>query len=57
MSLLQKVKETLGVAEASERHSYECETCYARFDAVGEDPTLIVCESCGSSDVSRVTPE
>lgn len=55
MSLLQKVKRTIGVAEESEMHRYECGTCYAKFDTTEDDPALVTCESCGSSDVEPVS--
>lgn len=54
MSLLQRVKRTFGVAEEPERHRYECGVCYAKFDVGVADPSTVTCESCGSSDVSRV---
>ena len=55
MGLIQTVKRTFGMEEPTEMHRYECGTCYAKFDVAKEDPALVTCESCGSSDVSRVT--
>lgn len=57
MSLLQKVKQTFGVAETAEMHRYECKTCYAKFDTTEDNPSLVTCESCGSSDVEQVSED